>query len=93
VVLCRWWRKRLYRLIEKLPVKLGSVVMLRLDGLSHYEIGRDLGENEATIRKRYSRAVEALKQLLPKSAEHRSAESGLETVEEGEPQGSEEQDG
>jgi len=83
----------LYRLIEKLPVKLGSVVMLRLDGLSHYEIGRDLGENEATIRKRYSRAVEALKQLLPKSAEHRSAESGLETVEEGEPQGSEEQDG
>lgn len=57
----------LYKLIDRIPEKLSSVVLLRLDGLSHNEIARELAEKESTIRKRYSRAVELLKEKMLKS--------------------------
>ena len=51
--------------IDALPAGLRVTVLLRLDqGLDFAEIGRILERNEVAARKRYSRALEALREAL-----------------------------
>ena len=51
--------------IEALPPGLRAALVLRLDeGLDFAEIGRILERNEVAARKRYSRALEALREAL-----------------------------
>jgi RNA polymerase sigma factor (sigma-70 family) len=52
-------------LIGSLPNDQREVFMMNaIDGYSHQEIGEILGIDEATSRKRLSRAREALRELL-----------------------------
>ena len=55
----RWLRA----LVERLDAKYARVVELRLQGLSFEEIGRHLGELEATVRQRHARVLRMLRDL------------------------------
>ena len=51
--------------IDALPEGMRMTVLLRVhEGLSFEEIGRILERNEVAVRKRYSRALEALREVL-----------------------------
>jgi len=51
--------------IDALPEGLRATVLLRVyEGLSFEEIGHILGRNEVAVRKRYSRALSALRETL-----------------------------
>jgi len=51
--------------IDALPEGLRATVLLRVyEGLSFEEIGRILERNEIAVRKRYSRALGALRESL-----------------------------
>ncbi len=57
--------ERLRQAIDLLPEGMRMTVCLRVyEGLSFEEIGRILGRNEVAVRKRYSRAMEALRDAL-----------------------------
>jgi RNA polymerase sigma-70 factor (ECF subfamily) len=56
----------LHAAIEELPESLRSTLTLRaIEGLSFKRIAEIIGRNEVAVRKRYSRAVNALRELLP----------------------------
>ncbi len=58
-------RSRLREAIDLLPEGLRMTVLLRVyEELSFEEIGRIVGRNEVAVRKRYSRALEALREAL-----------------------------
>lgn len=62
-------RRILAAAIEELPDSLRSTLLLRVfEGLSFEEIGQLLGRNEAAVRKRYSRALEELRERLGRHA-------------------------
>jgi len=50
--------------IDQLSEKNRSAVLLRSEGLPFEAIGRSLGSNEVAVRKRYSRAIETLRDIL-----------------------------
>jgi len=50
--------------IAKLSDKNRSTLLMRAEGHSFDAIGQALGSNEVAVRKRYSRALEALRELL-----------------------------
>ncbi len=55
--------------IEELPESLRSTLVLRVhEGLSFEEIGQLLARNETAVRKRYSRALEELRERLARYA-------------------------
>ncbi|HEX6885728.1 MAG TPA: RNA polymerase sigma factor [Planctomycetota bacterium] len=61
--------------IAALPEGLRAALTLRLDeGLSFEDIGRILGRNEVAARKRYSRALAALRARLGRAFEERAGE-------------------
>lgn len=56
--------------IERLPDSMRSTLLLRyFEGLSFEAIGEILGRNEAAVRKRYSRAMEYLREDLTPTME------------------------
>ncbi len=56
---------RLREVVEELPDGLRMTVLLRAyEGLSFEAIGEILGRNEVAVRKRYSRALEVLRNVL-----------------------------
>lgn len=58
-------RRLVLEAIAQLPEPLRvAIVLYEYQGLSHYEIGEITGVNHAAARKRYSRALAALAQLL-----------------------------
>lgn len=58
--------KLLAAAIDGLPESMRLVVVLHdLQGMTHEEIGGITGDEPATIRKRYSRALQKLRELLP----------------------------
>lgn len=62
-------RRLLSAAIDELPESLRATLMLRIfEGLSFAEIGTLLGRNEAAVRKRYSRALEELREQLARRA-------------------------
>jgi len=57
----------LHSAIQELPESLRSTLKLRaMDGLPFGRIAEIIGRNEVAVRKRYSRAVSALRDILPK---------------------------
>jgi RNA polymerase sigma-70 factor (ECF subfamily) len=55
----------LRRAVDELPDSMRTTVLLRVfEGLSFAEIGEVVGRNEVAVRKRYSRALEALRGVL-----------------------------
>lgn len=65
----------LHAAIDALPESLRSTLTLRaMEGRSFKSIAKIIGRNEVAVRKRYSRAVNALRDLLP------SAEGELGTL-------------
>lgn len=59
--------ERVRQAIEALPEGMRMTVMLRIwEGLSFEEIGAILERNEVAVRKRFSRALEVLRQALGK---------------------------
>lgn len=57
----------LSKAIDELPASMRETLVLRyFEGLPFEEIGRQVGHNETAIRKRYSRALEALREALGK---------------------------
>ena len=56
----------LHAAIDALPESLRSTLTLRaMEGRSFKSIAKIIGRNEVAVRKRYSRAVNALRELLP----------------------------
>ncbi len=56
--------------IERLPDSMRSTLLLRyFEGLSFEAIGKILDRNEAAVRKRYSRAMEYLREDLAPAVE------------------------
>ena len=52
--------------IDKLPEAMRLVVVLHdLQGMTHEEISEIVGDEAAAVRKRYSRALQKLRELLP----------------------------
>lgn len=56
----RWLRE----LAERLGPKYGRVILMRAEGRSYPEIAEALGEQESTVRKRYQRAFQMLRQVI-----------------------------
>ncbi len=64
----------LHEAIAALPESLRSTLTLRaMEGLSFKRIAEIIGRNEVAVRKRYSRAVHALRDLLPQGEGHLGA--------------------
>lgn len=56
--------------VQSLPDSMRTTLMLRYyEGLSFAEIGAIVDRNETAVRKRYSRALEELRQILSKSVD------------------------
>lgn len=59
------WEK-LKPLLEKLPARDRDIILMRVwDEMSYREIGEVLGSSEASCKMAYSRAVQALRKVLP----------------------------
>lgn len=56
----RW----MHSLVARLDSRFGQVIAARLAGKDFPEIALELGASEANVRKRYQRAVAALKQII-----------------------------
>ncbi len=54
--------------IEALPESLRTTLVLRQEGLSFEEIARLVERNETAVRKRYSRALEELRERLARTS-------------------------
>jgi RNA polymerase sigma-70 factor (ECF subfamily) len=54
--------------IDALPESLRTTLVLRQEGLSFEEIAALVSRNEAAVRKRYSRALEELRQRLARTS-------------------------
>lgn len=64
--------------VEQLPQPLRQTLVLRyFEGLSFAEIARVMERNEVAVRKRYSRALEELRELLSELAADGEAEGGV----------------
>ena len=58
--------ERVYTLLEEEPERTGSIVKLRLEGYSFYEIGKLQNISESSARVIYFRAKEKIRQILEK---------------------------
>ena len=58
--------RRIYRLLEQEPERTRSIVMMRLDGYSFYEIGQKYGISESSARVIDFRTKDKLRKILKK---------------------------
>ena len=58
--------RRIYRLLEQEPERTRSIVMMRLDGYSFYEIGQKFGISESSARVIDFRTKDKLRKILKK---------------------------
>lgn len=58
--------RRIYRLLEQEPERARSIVMMRLDGYSFYEIGQKFGISESSARVIDFRTKDKLRKILKK---------------------------
>ena len=58
--------ERVYALLEEEPERTRSIVKLRMEGYSFYEIGKNLNISESSARVIYFRAKEKIRQTLEK---------------------------
>lgn len=58
--------ERIQALLEQEPERIQTIVQMRMEGYSFYEIGKSLGITESSARVIYFRAKEKIKQILEK---------------------------
>lgn len=58
--------ERIQALLEQEPERIQTIVQMRMEGYSFYEIGKSLGITESSARVIYFRAKDKIKQILEK---------------------------